>query len=79
MDNSKIYAILGLGGSFYLWIILFFIGVLAFYGHWIVFAVSLLIYVCLLYYYLKSRKARAREMTKYIENLTFHLDSATKA
>ncbi|MDK2798788.1 MAG: cyclic-di-AMP phosphodiesterase [Clostridiales bacterium] len=78
MDNKKFYRILIPGVSVYLWIIFIFIGVLVFYKHWLIAAIAFLIFCYLLYYNARSKYLKTREITKYIENLTFHVDSATK-
>jgi c-di-AMP phosphodiesterase-like protein len=78
MDNKKFYRILVPGVSLYLWIIFVYIGILAFYGHWIITVIGLLIFCYLLYYNARNRSLTTREIAKYIENLTFHVDSATK-
>lgn len=37
-----------------------------------------ILFLCLLYYNFRSNHIRNREMTKYIENLNFNIDTASK-
>ena len=77
MDNKKFLRILIPGVNVYLWIIFVCIIVIAFYN--IIFAsVGFIIFGYLLYHNAKNKYLRTKEITKYIENLTFHVDSATK-
>ncbi|WHH57554.1 DHH family phosphoesterase [Petroclostridium sp. X23] len=78
MDNKKFYRILIPGVSLYLWIIFISIFIMAFYGHWIEAVFGIIIFCYLLYYNARSKSLKTKEITKYIENLTFHVDSATK-
>lgn len=77
VDNKRFSSILTPGVRRYLLIIFIFNIIMAFYNHWIA-LIGLLIYCYLLYYNARSKSLTNKAITKYIENLTFHVDSATK-
>ncbi len=77
MENRRFYRLLIPYAGLYLWIIVFFIIAMAFYNYWISIA-GLVVFCYLLYYNARKKYITTREITKYIENLTFHVDSATK-
>lgn len=77
MDNKKISRIFIAGDSVYLWIILAFIVIMIYYNY-LISLIGFIIFGYLIYYNARSRDKKTREMISYIENLTFHLDSATK-
>jgi len=61
----------------YLWIIFLLIAVMTFYNYWIALA-GALIFCCLVYYNVRSKSLKTREMIEYIKNLQIDIDSATK-
>lgn len=63
--------------SFYLWIIFLLLIVIGFLDFRIAIPGFLLL-IFLVYYNYRSNSIRHRELTKYIENLTFNIDTATK-
>lgn len=78
MDNKKFDGILIPGVSLYLWIIFISIGAIAAYGHWVEAIIGIIIFCYLLYYNARNKSLKMQEVTKYIENLSFYVDSATK-
>ena len=62
---------------FYLWIIFILVCIIAVL-YWQVAIPGFLLFIFLVYYNYRSNYIRQREITKYIENLTFNIDSAAK-
>jgi c-di-AMP phosphodiesterase-like protein len=77
MDNKKSSGIFIPRASFYLWIILILVGVIAVLS-WKVALPGLALFIFLVYHYFRSNYKRHKEITKYIENLTLNIDSVTK-
>jgi len=77
MDNKKYSGIFIPRASFYLWIILILEAIIAILN-WKVAIPGLLLFAFLVYHYFRSNYKRQKEITRYIENLTFNIDSATK-
>lgn len=77
MDNNKFLGIFIPRASFYLWIILFLVVVIAVLNIWIGISGFLLLTFLVLYNF-RSSYIRQKEITRYIENLTLNIDSATK-
>ena len=77
MDNKKFTGIFVPRASFYLWFIFVLVGIIALLN-WRISIPAYLVLIILLYYNFRSNHVRQREITKYIENLTFNIDSATK-
>lgn len=77
MDNKKFSGIFIPKASFYLWFIFVLLIVMGYLNIWIAIPGYILL-VFLLYYNFRSNHLRRKEITKYIENLTFNIDSATK-
>jgi c-di-AMP phosphodiesterase-like protein len=77
MDNNKFLGIFIPRASFYLWIIMFLVVVIAVLNIWIGISGFLLLTFLVLYNF-RSSYIRQKEITKYIENLTLNIDSATK-
>jgi len=63
--------------SFYLWVIFIFAAVMIFLS-WQAAIPAFIILVVLVYHNINSNIKRQREITKYIENFIFNIDSATK-
>lgn len=77
MDNKRFSGIFIQRASFYLWIIFILVAVITILD-WRVAVPGYLLLVFLVYYNIRSNYIRQREITKYIENLTFNIDTATK-
>lgn len=77
MENRKFSKILIPRAGFYLWIIFIFVVVIAFLD-WRVAVGGIVLFLGLAYYNIKTSHIRRREIIRYIENLTFDIDSATK-
>lgn len=77
MDNKKFSRILTPGVSLYFWTIFILIGILTYYNYWLA-ILGLGIFVYLFYHNARNKYVTNREIKKYIENLTFHVDTATK-
>ena len=77
MENKKFSRILTPGINVYLWIIFVCVFVIEIYKRKYA-AIGYVIFAYLVYHNAKSKYLRTKEITKYIENLTFHVDSATK-
>lgn len=77
MENKKFSGIFIPKASFYLWIIFILVGVIA-YSFWQIAIPGFLLLLFLVYYNYRTEYIRQREITKYIENLTFNIDSAAK-
>ncbi|MGI6776737.1 MAG: DHH family phosphoesterase [Acetivibrionales bacterium] len=77
MDNKKFLGVFIPRASFYLWIILFLVGIIAVLD-WRVSIPGVLLLAFLIFHNFRSNFKRQKEITKYIENLTLNIDSATK-
>lgn len=77
MDNKKFMGSFVPRTSFYLWFIFFLIVVINIL-EWRVAIPGYVLLVFLTVYYIRSNYNRQKELTKYIENLTFNIDTATK-
>lgn len=77
MDNKKFLSSFVPRASFYLWVIFILVGAIT-YFNWRISIPGYLILIVLVYYNFRSNHLRQREITKYIENLTFNIDTATK-
>jgi len=77
MDNKKFSGIFTPRASFYLWVILALTVVIT-YMNWQVGVPGFILLTFLIYHNIRSNFKRQREVTKYIENLTFNIDTATK-
>lgn len=77
MDNKSFINSFVPRASFYLWVIFVLLGVIT-YLNWRISLPGYLILILLVYYNFRSRHMRQKEITKYIENLTFNIDTATK-
>ena len=77
MDNNRFFGIFIPRTSFYLWIIFFLVIIITVLNVWVGIC-GLLLFTLLIVYYMRSNYVRQKEITKYIENLTLKIDSATK-
>lgn len=77
MENKKFSGIFIPRATLYLWIILSLDVVIALLDWRVSIPVTVLL-AFLVYHYFRSNYIRQREITKYIENLTFNIDTATK-
>jgi c-di-AMP phosphodiesterase-like protein len=77
MDRKKLSRIFVPKAGFYLWIILFLIVIITILSP-VVAIPGYVLFVFLVIYNYRSVHARNREITKYIETLTFNIDCATK-
>ncbi len=77
MDNKKFSGIFVPRASFYLWVI-FILAVVITVLDWRVSVPCYLLLAALVYYNFRSNYIRQKEITKYIENLTLNIDTATK-
>ncbi|RCX21030.1 c-di-AMP phosphodiesterase-like protein [Anaerobacterium chartisolvens] len=77
MDNKKFSGIFVPRASFYLWVI-FILAVVITVLDWRVSVPCYLLLAALVYYNFRSNYVRQKEITKYIENLTLNIDTATK-
>lgn len=77
MEKKKISKVLVPRAGFYLWIIFIYIIVIAVLDFKVALA-GLAVFVILAFYNIKTNHIKRRELIKYIENLTFDIDSATK-
>ncbi len=77
MDNKKFYSIFTPGMNLYLWMVFILLIFMAFYNIWVT-IVGLGVFCFLLFINAKNKREKSKEITKYLENLTFHVDSATK-
>lgn len=77
MDNKKFSGKLLPKVGLYLWIIMSLVVVIAILD-WRVAIPGLGMLIFLIYYNFRSSYKRRKELTKYIENLTFNIDTATK-
>ena len=77
MDSKKFLGLFIPRASFYLWIILLLVAVIAVLN-WRIAIPGFLLLVFLTYYNMSSNYKRKVEITSYIENLNFNIDTATK-
>jgi c-di-AMP phosphodiesterase-like protein len=77
MDSKKFTGIFIPKASFFLFVIFILLVVIAFLEIKIA-ILGFLFFLFLLYYNFRSNYIRRREITRYIENLTFNIDTATK-
>lgn len=77
MDNKKFTGIFIPGANFYLWIIFVLVVVIGILNIYIAIPGYILL-LFLVYYNFKSNHNRQKEITRYIENLSFNIDTATK-
>ncbi|MCX7710526.1 MAG: DHH family phosphoesterase [Clostridia bacterium] len=77
MENKKFSGIFIPRASFYLWIIFIMVVIIGIL-QWQIAVPGFLLLIFLVYYNYRSNHIRQREITKYIENLTFNIDSAAK-
>lgn len=77
MDSKRFTGIFAPRASLYLWIILVLVIAITF-MHWQYSIPGYLLLGFLTYYNVRSGSKRRNEITKYIENLTFNIDTATK-
>lgn len=77
MDSKKLSRIFIPKAGFYLWIILFLIVIITVLNP-LVAIPGYVLFIFLVIYNYKSTHIRNREITKYIETLTFNIDCATK-
>ena len=77
MEKKKLMGIFIPSVSFYLWIIFVLILIITVLN-WLFAIPGYLMFVILVYHYFRSNYKRKREITKYIENLKFNIDTATK-
>lgn len=77
MDNNRFFGIFIPRASFYLWIIFFLVIIITVLNVWIGIS-GFLLFTFLVVYNMRSNYVRQKEITKYIENLTIKIDSATK-
>lgn len=77
MDNKKFSGMFTPRASFYLWFIFVLVIVINILN-WKFAVPGYILLVFLVYYNFRSNYTRQKEITKYIENLTFNIDMATK-
>lgn len=77
MDNKKFSGIFIPRATMYLWIIFILVTIIAVLD-WRVAISGYLLLAFLVYHYFRSNYKRQKEITRYIENLNFNIDSATK-
>lgn len=77
MDNKKFTGIFIPRSSLYLWFILILMVVITVLD-WRVAIPGYIVMIVLVYYNIRTNYTRQKELTRYIENLTFNIDSATK-
>lgn len=75
--DKKFTGIFVQNSKFYLWVILILVIVITFLN-WTVAIPGYLLLMFLVYYSYRSNFIRQKEITSYIENLTFNMDTATK-
>ncbi|MCX7923018.1 MAG: DHH family phosphoesterase [Clostridia bacterium] len=78
MDNKKFSGIFIPRASLYLWIIFILLIIISTLKFWYAAIPGYAVLIFLVYYNFKSNHIRRKEITKYIENLTFNIDTATK-
>lgn len=77
MDSKKLSRIFIPKAGFYLWVILFLVVIITILNPWVSIP-GYVLFIFLVIYNYKSTHIRNREITKYIETLTFNIDCATK-
>lgn len=77
MDNKKFSTVFIPRASFYLWVILVLVAVIGVLN-WLIAIPGLVLLIALVYYHFRSNYRRKHEITRYIENLMFNIDTATK-
>ncbi len=77
MDNQKFSGMLVPKASLYLWIILVLVVVISFFSVWVAIPACILL-LYLVYYSYRTGFKRRREIVKYIEDLTFNMEAATR-
>jgi len=77
MDSKKFLGLFIPRASFYLWIILLLVSVIAVL-EWRIAIPGYILFAFLTYYYISSNHKRKIQISKYIENLNFNIDTATK-
>ncbi|NLD50509.1 MAG: phosphoesterase [Clostridiaceae bacterium] len=77
MDSKKFSGIFIPKASFFLFVIFVLLIVIAFLDFKVA-VFGFVLYIFLIYYNYRSNFLRHREVTRYIENLTFNIDTATK-
>ncbi len=77
MDNKKHSGIFIPKAGFYLWAIFILLAIIAYLDYTIALP-GFAIFIFLVYYNYRSSYIRHKEITKYIENLTINIDTATK-
>jgi len=77
MDSKKFLGLFIPRVSFYLWIILLLVSVIALL-EWRIAIPGFLLLAFLTYYNISSNSRRKMEIASYIENLNFNIDAATK-
>ncbi len=77
MDSKKLSGIFIPKAGFYIWIILFLVIIITVLNFWFAIPCYVLI-IFLIIYNKRTNSLRKKEITKYIENLTFNIDCATK-
>ncbi len=77
MDSKKFLGLFIPRASFYLWIILLLVGIIAVL-EWRIAIPGFLLLCFLTYYNISSNTRRKVEISSYIENLNFNIDTATK-
>ncbi len=77
MESKKFFGLFIPRGSFYLWIILLLVAVIAWLD-WRIAIPGLLLFVFLTFYNISSNYKRKEEIASYLEKLNFNIDTATK-
>ncbi|HHV95867.1 MAG TPA: phosphoesterase [Clostridiaceae bacterium] len=77
MDNRKLSRLLMPRTSFYIWVILVLLVIITIL-EWQIGVVGYIFFFVLLFYNFRVNYKRQRDIIKYIENLTFNIDSASK-
>lgn len=77
MDSKKFLGLFIPRESFYLWVILMLVAVIAVL-EWHIAIPGFILFAFLTYYYLSSNHKRRIQISSYIENLNFNIDTATK-
>lgn len=77
MDNKAFSRVFITRASFYLWFIFTLLIVLSLYN-WKAALPGFILLLLLFYYNLRTNYIRQKEITRYIENLTFNMDAASK-
>lgn len=77
MDNRKFSGIFIPRTSFYIWTIILLVGIIVFLD-WRMAIPGIMLMLLIIYHNFRSNLKRQKEITKYIENLTFNIDTASK-